>query len=269
MDTEARKRALTTATEDGVAVVTFDLPGESINKFSRAVKDEFAETFATLEQDVAVRAIVIISGKPDIFVAGADIEEFVALKGTAEATQLSREGQAFLDRVAACPKPVVAAIHGACLGGGLELVLACHYRLASDEALDVLSALRKLAERNLADVERVVRGYFHDSDSMEPVSREELARRLREGSVTVLDVRPADEFALGHIAGAISTQHVVIRNQAIRHAQAPGEGVFDFGRRKLAGEVRQLRFGVSFVAAGAGVADLVVAFVGGGGFLLK
>jgi rhodanese-related sulfurtransferase/DNA-binding transcriptional ArsR family regulator len=79
-----------------------------------------------------------------------------------------------------------------------------HYRLTGDDTLDVLSAIRKLAERNLAEVERVVRGYFQDRDGMEPVSRKELDKRLREGSVTVLDVRPADEFALGHVRGAIS-----------------------------------------------------------------
>ena len=79
-----------------------------------------------------------------------------------------------------------------------------HYSLTGDDAPDVLSAIRKLAERNLADVERVVRGYFHDRDSMEPVSCEELAKRLRDGSVNVLDVRPADEFVLGHVPGATS-----------------------------------------------------------------
>ena len=75
---------------------------------------------------------MLISGKPDTFIAGADIEEFVALPNQAAAEALSRDGQAMLDRVAAFPKPVVAAIHGACLGGGLELALACHYRIATD-----------------------------------------------------------------------------------------------------------------------------------------
>lgn len=79
-----------------------------------------------------------------------------------------------------------------------------YYSLTGDDALNVLSAIRKHAERNLAEVERVVRGYFHERDSLEPVSREALAQRLREGSVTVLDVRPADEFALGHVPGAIN-----------------------------------------------------------------
>jgi rhodanese-related sulfurtransferase/DNA-binding transcriptional ArsR family regulator len=68
-----------------------------------------------------------------------------------------------------------------------------YYRLADDAVLDVIAALRRLAERNLAEVEKVV-----------PVTREELAKRLKSGDVTVLDVRPEDEFALAHVPGAIN-----------------------------------------------------------------
>jgi len=78
------------------------------------------------------------------------------------------------------------------------------YRLADDGVIDVLTALRRIAERNVAEVARVVRSYFDSRDSLEPVSRDELMRRLRAGSVTVLDVRPPDEFALGHIPGAVN-----------------------------------------------------------------
>ena len=79
-----------------------------------------------------------------------------------------------------------------------------YYRLADDAVLDLLAALRGIAERNVAEVERIVRSYFDDRDSLEPVSREELAERLRAGTVTVLDVRPEDEFALGHLPGAVN-----------------------------------------------------------------
>jgi rhodanese-related sulfurtransferase len=70
--------------------------------------------------------------------------------------------------------------------------------------LDALAALRKIAETNLAEVERVVRGYFEQRDSFEAVSRKELVKRSRAGAITILDVRPADEFALGHLPGAIN-----------------------------------------------------------------
>lgn len=80
------------------------------------------------------------------------------------------------------------------------------YRLADDSVLDLLAAIRRVAERNLAEVDRVVRGYFNDRDSMEPVSRAELMDRMRLGLVTILDVRPTDEFALGHLPGALNVQ---------------------------------------------------------------
>jgi ArsR family transcriptional regulator len=79
-----------------------------------------------------------------------------------------------------------------------------YYRLADDGVLDLLAALRKIAERNVAEVERIVRNYFDDRDNLEPVSRVELVERLCAGTVTVLDVRPEDEFALGHVPGAVN-----------------------------------------------------------------
>jgi rhodanese-related sulfurtransferase/DNA-binding transcriptional ArsR family regulator len=78
------------------------------------------------------------------------------------------------------------------------------YRLADDAVLELLASLRRIAERNSAEAERVVRGYFEDRDSLEPVSRLELLERLKAGLATVLDVRPEDEFALGHLPGAIN-----------------------------------------------------------------
>ena len=139
MSPETGANALGVTVDDGVALLTLDLPGESVNKFSHRVKEEFAAALEALQEDRAVRAIVIISGKPDMFVAGADIEEFVALRSEEEAARLSRDGQRMLDRVAAS-KPVVAAIHGTCLGGGLELALACHYRVATDHPKTVFGA---------------------------------------------------------------------------------------------------------------------------------
>src|ERR1035437_9394462 len=78
------------------------------------------------------------------------------------------------------------------------------YRLTDDGVVRLMSALRDVAERNYAEAARVVELYFRQRDALEPVSREELLRRKREGSVTVLDVRPAQEFAAGHIEGAVN-----------------------------------------------------------------
>ena len=79
-----------------------------------------------------------------------------------------------------------------------------YYGLADDAVLDLLAALRQVAERNVAEVERVVRSYFNDRDALEAISRKELLKRSRAGDVIVLDVRPEDEFALGHLPGAVN-----------------------------------------------------------------
>lgn len=78
------------------------------------------------------------------------------------------------------------------------------YRVADETVVELLASLRSVAERRLAEVDRVVDGYFRDRDSFEPVTWSELIERDREGSVTVLDVRPAEEFVQGHLPGAIN-----------------------------------------------------------------
>ena len=124
--------AFTVAIELSIAVVTLDVPGAPVNTLSTAVAQELDALLTRLEGDPAVRAVVLISGKPDNFIAGADIEEFTRLRTAEEATALSRRAQELMNRVAASSKPVVAAIHGSCLGGGLELALACHWRVATE-----------------------------------------------------------------------------------------------------------------------------------------
>jgi ArsR family transcriptional regulator len=78
------------------------------------------------------------------------------------------------------------------------------YRLTDPKTLALMDLLRVVAERNLAEVERILRGLSGDEAAPEPLSRDDLAARLAEGSVTVLDVRPADEYAAGHIPGAVN-----------------------------------------------------------------
>lgn len=79
------------------------------------------------------------------------------------------------------------------------------YRLTDARTLELMDLLRIIAERNLAQVDRILQSLSGGEDAPEPVSREDLATRIAEGSVTVLDVRPADEFAAGHIPGALNT----------------------------------------------------------------
>jgi 3-hydroxyacyl-CoA dehydrogenase/enoyl-CoA hydratase/3-hydroxybutyryl-CoA epimerase len=132
------KPALSVEVSDGIAIITFDLPNESVNKLNRTVKDEFVALVTRLERDTTVHAGVLISGKPDVWIAGADIEEFQELRTAADAERLSRDGQMLLDSVERLRIPIVAAIHGACLGGGLETALACRYRIATDHPKTIL-----------------------------------------------------------------------------------------------------------------------------------
>ncbi|MGH7718707.1 MAG: fatty acid oxidation complex subunit alpha FadJ, partial [Gemmatimonadaceae bacterium] len=132
-------QALAAEVHDGVAVVTLDMPNESVNKLSRAVRDELSALLEELERDDVVKSVVLMSGKPDIFIAGADIEELLEIRTEADAQRLSRGGQEMLDRLERMRTPVLAAIHGACLGGGVEVVLACAYRIATDHPKTVLA----------------------------------------------------------------------------------------------------------------------------------
>ncbi|HUQ84514.1 MAG TPA: fatty acid oxidation complex subunit alpha FadJ [Gemmatimonadaceae bacterium] len=131
--------ALTTDIRDGVAVVTLDLPNAPVNTFARSVREEFAALLDRLERDQAIRAAVIRSGKPDVWVAGADIEEFLEIETSSQAEAMSRDGHALLERLSKLRAPVVAAINGACLGGGLEAALACAYRVATDSPKTVFA----------------------------------------------------------------------------------------------------------------------------------
>jgi len=114
---------------DGSAWLTIDKPGSSANVLSGGVLGELDALLATLEKDLP-RGVVVISAKKSGFVAGADIKEFTGITDAASGYELIRRGQQVLNRLAALPCPTVAAIHGFALGGGLELALACRYRVA-------------------------------------------------------------------------------------------------------------------------------------------
>ncbi len=131
--------ALTVQMESGIAVVTIDLPGEPVNKVTGGLRAEFAELFSRFANDASLEGVVLATGKPDTWLAGADIDEFLTLRSATDAEALSRTGQALLARLESLTVPVVAAIHGACLGGGLETALACRYRIASEHPKTVLA----------------------------------------------------------------------------------------------------------------------------------
>jgi 3-hydroxyacyl-CoA dehydrogenase/enoyl-CoA hydratase/3-hydroxybutyryl-CoA epimerase len=118
---------------DGVFVIRMDVPGEPVNTLRASFAKDFAEVFGAVEHDAACKAIVFTSGKKSGFIAGADIAMLKDVKTSDEAAELARTGQKAMDRIESFRVPVVAAIHGAALGGGLEVALACHARVASDD----------------------------------------------------------------------------------------------------------------------------------------
>jgi 3-hydroxyacyl-CoA dehydrogenase/enoyl-CoA hydratase/3-hydroxybutyryl-CoA epimerase len=132
-DVSTGPRSFKVELSDGVATLLLDEPGESVNVVEPGAMAEFEALLARYAKDPAVKAIVLASGKRDGFVAGARIELVQGLATPADGEQLARAAQAGFDRLERYGKPVVAAIHGACLGGGLEWALACHYRIATTD----------------------------------------------------------------------------------------------------------------------------------------
>jgi 3-hydroxyacyl-CoA dehydrogenase/enoyl-CoA hydratase/3-hydroxybutyryl-CoA epimerase len=124
--------------DDGVGVITMDVAGESMNVLKAAFAEEISDLLEQVRSNKSLKGLVIISGKPDSFIAGADITMLDACKSAAEATAIATMGQQMFNQLEQLNIPLIAAIHGPCLGGGLELAMACHGRVASSDNKTVL-----------------------------------------------------------------------------------------------------------------------------------
>jgi len=118
--------------EDRVAILTIDHP--PANALSAATIADLEAAFDAAIADDEVKAIVVTGAGPQFFVAGADIKEIATLTGPETAEEMVLRGQAVLNKLEASPKPVIAAVNGYALGGGLELAMACHMRVVSERA---------------------------------------------------------------------------------------------------------------------------------------
>ncbi|XP_032071853.1 trifunctional enzyme subunit alpha, mitochondrial [Thamnophis elegans] len=124
--------------KEDVAVVRFNSPNSKVNTLSKEMQAEFVDVMKEIWSNDAVSSAVLISGKPGCFIAGADINMIEVCGSSQEITELSREGQKMLHSLEKSPKPIVAAISGSCLGGGLEVAIACQYRIATKDKKTVL-----------------------------------------------------------------------------------------------------------------------------------
>ncbi|WP_437317253.1 fatty acid oxidation complex subunit alpha FadJ [Sorangium sp. So ce385] len=145
---------------DGVAVVTYDVPGEAVNTLKPTFAGDLERIMGQIASNPLIKAAILVSGKADTWIAGADIDMLKSVTTAAQAEAMCRAGHEAVLRIVRSPKPIVAAIHGAALGGGLEVALACHARVLSDDKKTVLglpevqlgllpgiNGLQRLAER--------------------------------------------------------------------------------------------------------------------------
>jgi 3-hydroxyacyl-CoA dehydrogenase / enoyl-CoA hydratase / 3-hydroxybutyryl-CoA epimerase len=118
--------------DDGSLVLRFDVPDHGLNVITRGLLADLDAAFDAVSAQGRVPVLALRSGKKSGFLAGADLNEFAKVSSSAEATAISEAGQKLFDKLAGLPAPTVAVIHGPCLGGGLEMALACDYRLVFD-----------------------------------------------------------------------------------------------------------------------------------------
>ncbi|NVJ50445.1 MAG: enoyl-CoA hydratase/isomerase family protein, partial [Gammaproteobacteria bacterium] len=120
--------------DSGIATIAIDVPGEAQNTLKEAFVSEISQLLDQLEANADVKGLIITSGKDDSFVAGADITMLKAVTTAEQAQSLAKAGQDIFNRLERLKIPSVAAVNGACLGGGLELAMACHQRVASSSS---------------------------------------------------------------------------------------------------------------------------------------
>ncbi len=135
---EKKREVLVVRRNSGVALIIFD-SASKFNSLGTRTIEELEQLLETVEKDQSIKALVGISGKADSFIIGADLYEIRKAESQEELLRLSVRGQALLNKVACFSKPLLMAVNGPCLGGGLEMALAAHYILASDHEITQLA----------------------------------------------------------------------------------------------------------------------------------
>ncbi len=125
-------QTLLTSLENGIFTITINRP-DKLNALNRDVMHDLDEVMNEVYNNAAIRSVIITGAGPKSFVAGADISEFIGLSGE-EGKLLAKKGQDIFFKIENAPKPVVACINGFALGGGCELAMSCHFRIAAENA---------------------------------------------------------------------------------------------------------------------------------------
>ena len=118
--------------EDGIAIITMDVPGDTMNTLKAEFGDDFAKVMGEINHNRDIQGVVVISGKKDSFIAGADVNMLDACQTQEDVLSIVRNGHALFNELENMKIPVIAAIDGPCLGGGLEFAMACHARICTD-----------------------------------------------------------------------------------------------------------------------------------------
>ena len=213
-----------------------------MNKLSAAVLAELSAVLDELEKNDSIRLLSLKSGKKGIFIAGADIAEIMSLGSAEEAREKSRLGQELMSRISALRFPTIAAIDGACVGGGLELALACTYRVASDDRQDVARLPRGRPRhhpglgRHAAGAQALrPRGRAHPDHERQAGRRQEGPRACASSTRCIR--RPSSRTGCGSsrtsILGGRAREQVLCASQAAKsrralprgHLRRQGDGV--------------------------------------------
>lgn len=218
---------------DNVAVVTVDVPGEKMNTLKASFGPEVHAIIKQVRDNISLQGLVFISGKPDNFIAGADINMIARSQNAQEAQALARQGQQIMAEIAALPIPVVAAIHGACLGGGLELALACHSRICSDD------------EKTRLGLPEVQLGLLPGSGGTQRLPRLVGVSHALDMMLTGKQLRPRQALKLGLVDDVVP--HSILLNAAIErvHKGRQPSRILPVRERILAGPLgRSLLFSI-------------------------
>jgi 3-hydroxyacyl-CoA dehydrogenase/enoyl-CoA hydratase/3-hydroxybutyryl-CoA epimerase len=214
-----------------LAIVTIDDPEKKVNALAPAIIDKVDGIFDTIEAEQGIDAAILISKKPDNFIAGADVETFAKAQDRREIEDFVRRGHALFSRMSKSRKPVVCAIHGSCLGAGLEVALACHYRVCTNSPKTVMA------------LPEVMLGLFPGGGGVTRLPRLVGLREALDIILTGRNIRPRKAKKIGLVDQVVAPEALMtaarsavdgLLSKKLRQRRGPDD---DFARAALEGNI--------------------------------